>query len=170
MRKLKTKKRGKKKTEAKYQIDQSGKIEQTNKDTVLCLANGSLDTILIKAKTKRQLQEIFRRNGQPRNYVLFTFCAGLSILLKRDITIGQVTIDREYFGKEAVIKEILLEMLEKDKNRIDINFDTIGRRVNAHIKGYLVFKGKLKANKNISQDALLQEIKKTEVGNRLKNA
>lgn len=37
----------------KYLIDQSGKIEQTPKNTVLCLANGTIDTILIKAKIKR---------------------------------------------------------------------------------------------------------------------
>lgn len=133
-----------------YFIDQSGKIEQTNKDTVLCLADGSWDTVLIKAKTKRQIQEIFRRNGQIRNYVLFTFCAGLSLLIKRNLRIGQVIIDKEYFGKEPVIKEILLEMLKEEKKILEIAFANIGRRVNAHSVGYLTFTGKRRAKSTLT--------------------
>ena len=152
-----------------YQIDQSGKVEQTNKDTVLCLANGNLDTIFIKAGVKRQLQEIFRRNGQPRNYVLFTFCAALSLLLKRNLSIGRIIIDKEYFGKEAIIKEILLEMMEENRDKIIIEFGIIGKRVNAHIKGYQVYKGKRNPEKVLNQEAILKEIKKTEVGKQLKN-
>lgn len=154
-----------------YQIDQSGKIEQTNKDTVLCLASeNEWDTVTIKAKTKRQLQEIFRRNGQPRNYVLFVFCAGLSILIKRNINIPLVIIDREYFSKDAVIKEILLEMLAGNKKIPEISFGHIGRKVQAHLKGYRVYTGKLVTKKIITQSELLKAIKKTEVGNRLKDA
>lgn len=60
----------------KYEIDQSGKIEQTNKNTVLCLSNDKWDSVLILARTKRQIQEIFRRNGQIRNYVILPFVQG----------------------------------------------------------------------------------------------
>lgn len=64
-----------------YQIDQSGKIENTSVDTVLCISNGKWFSVLIKAKTKREIQKFFRRRGQNRNYVLFTFCAGVSLIL-----------------------------------------------------------------------------------------
>jgi len=50
-----------------YEIDQSGKIEDTSKDTVLCISNGYYLSVKLKAKTKRQLQKIFRKNGQTRN-------------------------------------------------------------------------------------------------------
>ncbi|MBI4092037.1 MAG: hypothetical protein HY427_02425 [Candidatus Levybacteria bacterium] len=154
-----------------FQIDQSGKIEQTDKDTVLCLANEEeWDAILIKAKTKRQLQEIFRLNKQPRNYVLFVFCAGLAVLIKRNLDKDTITIDREYFGKEAVIKEILLGMIKENKRRPEILFGNIGRRVQAHLKGYKIYIRKIQAKKTISRVELLKEIKKTEVGKRLKNA
>ncbi len=152
----------------RYQIDQSGKIEQTNKTTVVCLANGKWDTIEISAKTKRQLQEIFRRNGQPRNFIIFSFCAALSILIKRNTYLKYVVIDREYFGKEPVIKEILLEMLGNRK--IEIEFTTIGKKVQAHSKGYLTFTKTLKSKKKIKLEELFEEIKKTEVGKRLKGA
>src|SRR5437762_13916338 len=62
------------------QLDQSGKIEQTQYSTVLCLSNGDWYAVRIRAATKRQLQEIFRRNGQVRNYILFTFSATLALL------------------------------------------------------------------------------------------
>lgn len=153
-----------------YQIDQSGKIEQTNKDTVLCLANDEWDAVTIKARIKRQLQEIFRRNGQPKNYVLFVFCAGLSLLIERNINKPMIVIDREYFGKEGVIKEILIEMLKDNKSIPEISFGNIGRRVQAHLKGYRVYTGRLVAKKVISQREILKAIKKTEVGNRLKDA
>lgn len=157
------------KQQYRYQIDQSGKIEQTNKDTVLCLANGNCYTVLIKAKTKRQLQEIFRRNGQPRNYVLFTFSAGIYLLLNNYTALGAVTIDREYFGREAIIKKIILEMFGKDHNKIIIGFSTIGKRVNAHLEGYKVFKGKIEAGQTLNQKNLIKAIKKTEVGKQLKD-
>lgn len=145
-------KKKRKTSSVKFQIDQSGKIEQTNKDTVLCLAEdseeGFWDGLVIKSKTKRQLQKIFRRNGQPKNYVLFVFCAGLYLLIKRNLHIPMITIDREYFGKEAIIKEILLQMLEGSKIIPEIEFGNIGRKVQAHLKGYRIYTGKLVTKKN----------------------
>lgn len=154
----------------KFQIDQSGKIEQTSKNTVLCLANSSWDTVLIRARTKRQIQEIFRRNGQIRNYVLFTFCAGLSVLIKRNLHIGQVTIDREYFGKEPVIKELILKMLKDEKIVPDIYFALIGKQTHAHYLAKLVADKKKKSKIILKGSELIAQIKKTEVGNRLKDA
>lgn len=158
------------KNKHKYQIDQSGKIEQTWVNTVICLSDGSSDTLLVLAKTKRQIQEIFRRNGQIRNYILFTFCAVLSVILKRNLKIKNVIIDKEYYGKEAIIKEILTEMLKTNNHLPEINFSNIGRKANAHSLAYLTFIKKLKPKKRIDLKEILEEIKKTEVGKRLKNA
>lgn len=113
------------------QIDQSGKIEKTNKDTVLCLSNDNWDAVVIKAKTKRQVQEIFRRNGQNRNFVLFTFSAGLAILISRNIDIFDILIDREYFGKESIIKNVILEMLKMKERVPKIYFGNIGKKAMA---------------------------------------
>ncbi len=68
-----------------FMIDQSGKIEQTNKNTILCFSNNIHDTIIIKARSKRQLQEIFRRNGQIRNYILFTFSEVFYLIKKTEV-------------------------------------------------------------------------------------
>lgn len=49
------------------EIDQSGKIEDTSKDTVLALSNGTQFSIKISRNIKRELQNIFRKNKEPRN-------------------------------------------------------------------------------------------------------
>lgn len=152
-----------------YQIDQSGKVEQTNVDTVICLANGKSTTILVRAKVKRQLQEIFRRRGQIRNYVLFTFCSLISIIIKNNHTVKDIEVDKEYFGREAIIKEIILEMLKKLRSKPEISFTQIGRKVKAHEFAYKTYTRHQKPNKIAKLDELLTEIKLTEVGKRLKN-
>jgi hypothetical protein len=151
-----------------YQIDQSGKIERTNKDTVLCLSNGEWDAIVIKAKTKRQLQDIFRRYGQPRNFILFTFSALVAILLERNEKVPQVEIDREYYGKEAIIKNIVLEMVDSRRHSLEIYFGQIGKKAMAHHRAYAVATKKLQPSAVIGIDEILEKTKKTEVAKGLK--
>lgn len=152
-----------------YQIDQSGKIEKTDKDTVLALSNGSWDGIIVKAKTKRQVQEIFRRNGQIRNYILFTFSAILASLIKRNNKIGQVLIDTEYMGKDAIIKNIVLEMLSGEKIIPDIHFGFVGKESPSDVKASRITHKKEAAKKELSLKEILRLIKKTEVGKQLKD-
>ena len=154
----------------KYFIDQSGKIKDTAKDTVLCISNGQWSTVLIKAKTKRQLQEIFRRHGQIRNYVLFTFSAGLSLLIQNNSQATKIVIDKEYLGNEPVIKEIILQIIKGNKNIPVVEFGHIGKTSKAHFRAKLVVSKKEKPKVILSENILLKAIKKTEVGKRLKNA
>ena len=152
------------------QIDQSGKIEATSQHTILCLSNDRWVAVKIEAKAKRQLQEIFRRNGQPRNFVLFTFSAGLAILLDKNKDIHRVMIDEEYSGKEFVIKNIVLEMLDQRQEPLEIRFGKVGKNALAHHRAYAVARGKLRASYTLGFDEVLTKIKMTEVGKRLKNA
>ena len=66
----------------KCQIDQSNKIEQTEKDTVIALANGIKFTIMIRSKDKRIIQNEFRLRGKPRNFIVFTFSVLLGLIYK----------------------------------------------------------------------------------------
>jgi len=154
----------------KYQIDQSGKIENTNKNTILCVSNKNWYSVMIKAKTKRQIQEIFRRNGQPKNFVIFTFSAGLTILLEQNNNVSDVLVDQEYPGKMAIIKKLVQEMCINKKSFSNIYFGLIGKKSMAHHRAYAVSLKKLKAKKIISLKELMNKIKMTEVGKRLKNA
>lgn len=150
------------------EIDQSGKVEQTEKDTYLVLVGKrDWDAVRISAKVKRKIQRIFRSNDQPRNYVIFTFCAGLSFILKRNSQFSSVVVDREYSGKEATINEILEQML--GKNMPIVAHKSVGKLSQAHLIGLEITRGILKAKLNLSLEQLMKQIKKTEVGKRLKN-
>lgn len=159
----------KKKSES-YEIDQSGKIENTSKDTILCLANGSWDAVIIKARTKRQIQEIFRRNGQIRNYVLFTFSILLAVLIKRNNKLGQVMIDTEYTGKDPIIKNITLEVLKNEQFIPDMHFGFVGKLSSAHLLGKEIARGRKKASVILNEEQIIELLKKTEVGSQLKDA
>lgn len=52
------------------EIDQSGKIENTNKDTVIAFSDDTCGSILIKAVDKREIQKIFRDIGKSRIFYL----------------------------------------------------------------------------------------------------
>ncbi len=135
-----------------YQIDQSNKIEQTNKDTVLALSNSIHCSVKIISKTKRQAQEMFRMNGESRVFVFKTFAAGIYLLLKNsNIKQGKIIIDIEYPGRDKQIKLHVENMLsENEKNKIEIIFKPIGKSSPAHNLAYKVSTGKNSADKIIS--------------------
>jgi len=143
----------------KIESDQSIKIENTSKDTVLAFSNKESFAICIKAKTKRQLQEKFRKIGEPRSFVLRVFSAGVALLLKNysDKQL-EVIIDIEYPGHEKTIKDLILQMYGKisSKKIENITFGLIGKNSRAHIVTYNI---KIK-KRNIEKIITCQEIEK----------
>jgi len=75
VKRLKTRKRQQKSTQTKYQIDQSGKIEQTNKVTIVAFSNDKSGSVMLSASDKRALQEIYRKAGKPRVFPTQVFAA-----------------------------------------------------------------------------------------------
>jgi len=142
----------------KIYIDQSGKVEDTGKPTVLAFTNKDAKVIKVLAKTKRQIQEVFRRKGAPRLYIYRTFGA-LVFLLIRDFLpkLTQVVIDTEYPGKEKIIKEIIIEFIRKEKKEEPtIFFKRIGNRPKVHYLAYDVFVGKKKEDKLIKFEEVVK--------------
>lgn len=141
----------------KIYIDQSGKIEETNRDTILALSNHEQYSVKIHRRTKRRILEQFRLHGKPKLYTLRTFSAGVFLLLKMHKTkIDEVVIDTEYFGKNAIIKSMIEAMFTKAKfsNDTSITFGHIGKKAKAHLLALSVFRGKKKANKVINYSEL----------------
>lgn len=132
-----------------YEIDMSIKIEDTNRDTVLAIANEKYYTILIPRQVKRKLQELFRKKGKPRLFIYRTFSAGIVLLLKDHINEGSaVVIDKEYSGKERLLRSMIYEMFSRFFDFVpQINFDTIGKHSSAHGVAYQVTKGKQKPDR-----------------------
>ena len=67
------------------EIDQSGKIENTSKNTVIAFSNEIFGSILVKAKDKREIQKIFRKIGKPRIFVYRLFAILIFLLIKNHL-------------------------------------------------------------------------------------
>ena len=80
MKKPKTKLKLSKKTI--YQIDQSGKIEQTERNPVIALTNGKNLVLVLKAKSKRLIWEVFKNGGRKNLFPYLVFAAMLALVLK----------------------------------------------------------------------------------------
>ena len=147
----------------KYQIDQSGKIEDTAKNTVIAYANSQQFAIIISKKTKRQLQELFRQIGMPRVYIYIVFAYGVFALIKDMKTTQNFTIDTEYPGKERLLKSLILRFLTSYK-RPDhsIHFARIGNRPRVHYAAHDVLVGKRLPDKTITLVEVVKAIKKAD--------
>lgn len=76
------------------QIDQSGKIEDTSRPTILAASNSVKFSIVLSAKEKRRLQQKFRKIGYPRLFIDYVFAALLYILFTK-VKRSQYIVDME---------------------------------------------------------------------------
>lgn len=125
-----------------FQIDQSGKIEQTNRHTIVALANGKRRTVKITSTQKHNLIKTILELDKPKKkYVHKIFAALLFLLLKDEAIKEPIMIDREYYGHEADIKNILLQLFEKHQRKSpEIEFGLVGKKSPAHDSGIKVFR------------------------------
>lgn len=142
-----------------YEIDQSIKIENTNKTTYVCLANGKTIVASLASKEKHILKEYFRSIEKPLIFKLFSFsclCAEAISLCPLDT----VTIDREYMGHERQIKSFILQILRiKSEKEPSINFGQIGKHATAHIGAYTA-KGKSIPSTKLTASGILRYYEK----------
>ncbi|TSC87541.1 MAG: Uncharacterized protein G01um10147_519 [Microgenomates group bacterium Gr01-1014_7] len=146
-----------------YQIDQSGKIEQTSKDTVIAYSNGTKFAVVVPRRLKRKVQEIFRLHGFTSLFVYYLFSVGVFYLLSNLKEKSSVTIDTEYPGKDKIIKQFATSLL-KNNNKIEheISFARIGNRPPAHYAAKDVFDKKIKPDKILNLEDIIKAIKKTD--------
>ena len=83
----------------KYQIDQSGKIEQTNKPTIVACVNGTKDAVVLSSTEKKKLLIAYRSAGTPRLFAIQTFSILIFLVIKPHLKeIFNLEIDKEYPG------------------------------------------------------------------------
>ncbi|TSC93807.1 MAG: Uncharacterized protein CEN87_757 [Parcubacteria group bacterium Licking1014_1] len=144
----------------KIEIDQSGKIENTSKDTVIAFSNRVFGSIIFKARNKREVQKIFRKTGKHRIFVYHLFAILIFLLIKNHIKeIDQIIIDNEYPGKSATIKDFLLREIRKKQpgfSKDNVLFNNIGKKSRAHYIAYGVAIGKKLSDKEISIKEVLR--------------
>jgi len=146
-----------------YEIDQSGKIEQTEKDTILAFTNGNACSIMIPRRVKRQLQEIFRLCGFTRLFIYYLFSVGVFFLISNLKKEEHIVIDIEYSGKDKLLSSIIIKLLENYKKPVhNIIFSRIGNHPKVHYAAKDVFDKKRKADKILTLHEALKAIKKTD--------
>jgi hypothetical protein len=141
-----------------YQIDQSGKIEDTAKDTVLGCANDSETALILRRQDKRMIQQIYRLAGHPRFFQYFVFSALLAILLKRVDPRKKVLLDREYPGYESLIEErtkFYLKLLGRKKN-LHLTFGQIGKESSAHFLAHGIAIGRKSPTRVVKLEEILK--------------
>lgn len=145
----------------KYYLDQSIRIEQTNQDTVIGLADEkgkSSFVLVIPAKVKRQLQEYHRRQGLPKIFMINVFTAGIILAIEKSgFSISSLIIDIEYPGYETRIQRSIGSHFS---NQFSILFSAIGKLSSAHYVAYGTYIGKRKPNNKATFQVLLKIINK----------
>lgn len=139
------------------EIDQSGKIENTSKLTVVAYANGKSRSILISAVEKRKLVKIMRVHDYPRQIFVLKIFAGMIFLLLKNEQCHEVVIDKEYTGHDGIIKDILRSLFVKTESEMpDIKFMRIGKKSDAHKTALAVYRGKRKPDIIVRADNILR--------------
>ncbi|MEZ4708457.1 MAG: hypothetical protein R3A44_14700 [Caldilineaceae bacterium] len=146
------------------EVDQSGKIGQTNVDTVLAFSNGVHFSVLIPRRVKQECARRLRTTGLSAEAIYMRlFATGLYILLKEHIgKVDRVLIDTEYFGKEASIKEHLYNLFRRSNIQVfrhQVVFGYIGKESSAHKVALDTYRRIRSANRILSADEILQEFK-----------
>lgn len=146
-----------------YQIDQSGKIEQSNKPTILCLANGKHFTIKISAVEKQKAIKALLKLRHPHKTYIYDIFSALAYILLRSKSVRTVEIDIEYPGHQAGIKERLIQYFGNQKTP-DIHFGLVGKNCNAHKMALNVFHRNTKPDNIITAERVLKVIYSTKKG------
>lgn len=136
----------------KIEIDQSGKIEQTDMDTIIAFSNRHQYAVLLPKEVKRKLIKKYRE-GRQVILKLFVICVYYSI---KDYLheIEFIVIDKEYEGKDDYIKSLLLNFIRKDYPKFDrqlIKFSNVTKRSKAHEYAANIKRGYSKPQKILSE-------------------
>ena len=126
----------------KFYLDQSIKIENTQKASYICISNHQVVSCKISARDKRELKLFFRKLNKPLIFKLFTFsvmCA--HIIIKSQAK--NITIDDEYTNHRRNIKSFIIQVLSIYNHPLlseNINFQSIGKNNQAHVQAYQAYK------------------------------
>jgi hypothetical protein len=148
------------------EIDQSGKVEETAKDTVVAFSNGIKRSILLPKREKRKLQRFFRKLNRPRNYNYQVFATLIFILIRKYARrLDRIIIDVEYMGKNVLIRALLAQKMRavyKDFDDSIIVFQQIGKKSPAHDVAYFTYMKEKKPTIKVNAKEVLGTIIRVE--------
>ena len=144
----------------KIEVDQSGKIEQTDMDTVVAFSNNHQYAVLLPKELKRRLISKYKKEKQII-LKLFIICVYYTI---KDYLhqLETIVIDNEYEGKQNYIKSLLLDFIRKDYRDFDKNLIRIAhitKKSKAHEVAANVKRGFAKPQKILSENDIEKMIR-----------
>ena len=140
-----------------YEVDQSGKVEQTEHDTVLTLSNDVCFAVVLKKKDKRALETYFRKIGMRVHFPYLVFSALLAILFYQVDPKSGILVDREYYGHEDLIEEKTTVYLKKLglRRKIYYVFGFVGKLSPAHALAAKVSRKRRKFDLEVAAEELI---------------
>jgi len=113
--------------------------------------------VKIAGTEKQKLLAVMRTLDRPKqNYVYKVFAALIYFLLADEI-VDSVVIDREYTGHEVTIKNIIIQLLNKNGKSVpDIRFGYVGKSSGAHKAALNVFRGDKEADMVVTAKEMLR--------------
>lgn len=143
----------------RFEVDQSIRIEETNRDTVIGIANKHHGVaVLLPRKIKRHFMEDFRRRGISKRFGPTLFAAGIIATLKQSkLNPSSLILDIEYPGYERLIAKVISLYYP----RVVISFRQIGKNSPAHEVAYFTHTHKRGSDGTIIRKELDAIIKKT---------
>jgi hypothetical protein len=135
------------------EIDQSGKIDQTNLDTVIALTNGTKYTLLFKKKDKRIVEKEFVRRKFKKIFMVIIFANLVAYVIKNSKAKKSILIDTEYTGHNNFIEKIIQNNLGDKCPTIKFGF--VGKESKSDELARKVAKGKIKPDYIITAPEVL---------------
>lgn len=138
-------------------VDMSGRIEETNRPTAVALANGISFSLVISAAEKRKAISTLKKrypNREVNTLHIFVFTVLLYYLLQPYIErMALVTIDLEYPGHDALIKNRVMTLLRNAGLRVgkdQLTIGQVGKKSPAHDLAYRVYAKKKQSDREIT--------------------
>ena len=145
----------------RFEVDQSVRIEESNKDTIIGIANEEHSfTVVIPLQAKRTLFEIYRRQGKRKFFAPEVFALSvLSAAQKSGLRFVDLIIDVEYLGYEKRITNLIKPFLPD----VNIYFATIGKESPAHYAAHGVYDKVREADGTTSSDEILHLLEQQKI-------
>ncbi len=146
----------------RFEVDQSIRIEETNKDTVIGISNKQISiAMILPRKTKRHFMEDFRRRGISKRFGPVLFAVAIIATLKKSKTAPSgLILDIEYPGYERLITKVIGMMYPQ----AILSYRQIGKGSPAHEAAYFTHTRKRSPDGKITRKELEAIIKKTTGG------
>jgi hypothetical protein len=143
------------------EVDQSGRIEEFGRDTVVAVSNGFTYTIRLTAAVKGELRGVLAERGVRKKLIplrIFVATIILAILEYKD-SLTFLMIDQEYTGYDNELRTLVVDRMRAIGTRFErdsVWVTAIGKKSPAHRAAIKVMRKQANPNRTAKFDDLLR--------------